>query len=96
MEWIYPKILKNWVLIKEFGMALKETIGALHQLIVSIMKDLVKVGRGNKAAAQRVRVGTIQLERVAKVFRKESVAAEKGGKPKKKAPRKTKRKLYRS
>ena len=76
-------------------MALKETIGSLHQLIVSIMKDLTKVCRGNKAAAQRVRVGTIQLERVAKAFRKESVAAEKSGRLKKKTARKAKRKSYR-
>ena len=58
---------------------------------MSVAKDLQKVNRGNKAAAQRVRVGTIKLERVAKLFRKESVTAEKGGKLKKKAARKSKK-----
>ena len=64
-------------------MALKETIQHLDTLLTNVVKDLIKVHRGNRAAAQRVRVGTIQLERVAKVFRRESVSAEKGGKLKK-------------
>ncbi len=65
-------------------MALSDTINKLEILLLSIAKDLEKTSRGNKAAAQRVRVGTIRLERVAKIFRKESVAAEKGGKLRKK------------
>lgn len=65
-------------------MALNETMNHLNQILNSVLKDLEKVQRGNKAAAQRVRVGTIKLERIAKVFRKESVAAEKSGKLKKK------------
>ena len=64
-------------------MALSETMGKLEHLLTRLTKDLVKVARGNRAAAQRVRVGTIHLEKVGKQFRKESVAAEK--KPKKKA-----------
>jgi hypothetical protein len=63
-------------------MALTETVNHLNLLLGSIAKDLNKVGRGNKSAAQRVRVGTIHLERVGKQFRKESVAAEKNGKKK--------------
>jgi hypothetical protein len=43
------------------------------------------VRRGNKAASQRVRTGTIMLERIAKVFRKESIYAEKIGKFRKKS-----------
>jgi hypothetical protein len=66
-------------------MSLNETVHHLNVLLVSITKDLSKVGRGNKAAAQRVRVGTIRLERIAKQFRKESVASEKGRRPKKKS-----------
>lgn len=65
-------------------MTLKETIQDMHDLLSPIMKDLNKVGRGNKAAAQRVRTGTIKLEKVAKRFRKESVSAEKSGTMKKK------------
>lgn len=60
-------------------MALKETMQELDHLLSNVVKDLTKVHRGNKAAAQRVRVGTLRLERVAKLFRRESVAAEKGG-----------------
>jgi hypothetical protein len=64
-------------------MALSETMGKLEHLLSSVTKDLMKVARGNKSAAQRVRVGTLRLEKVGKQFRKESVAAAK--KPKKKA-----------
>ncbi len=66
-------------------MSLTETINQLNHLLMTITKDLGKVSRGNKAAAQRVRTGTIKLERVAKLFRKESVQAEKSGKLKKKS-----------
>ncbi|OGN64759.1 MAG: hypothetical protein A3E80_04675 [Chlamydiae bacterium RIFCSPHIGHO2_12_FULL_49_9] len=69
-------------------MSLNETMGKLEALLASVAKDLGKVGRGNKAAAQRVRVGTIKLEKIAKQFRKESVAAERGGKLKKKKKKK--------
>lgn len=55
----------------------------LEHILTAVSKDLVKVARGNKSAAQRVRVGTLRLEKVGKLFRKESVAAVK--KPKKKA-----------
>ncbi len=71
-----------------FKMSLSETMGKLENLITNLAKDLGKVTRGNRSAAQRVRVGTIRLEKVGKQFRKESVDAEKTGKlrkPKKKA-----------
>lgn len=64
-------------------MSLNETMSKLENLLETMTKDLVKVAKGNRAAAQRVRVGTLRLEKVGKVFRKESVAAAK--KPKKKA-----------
>lgn len=77
-------------------MALAETMNHLTQLLNGLMKDLGKVSRGNKAAAQRVRTGTIKLEKVAKLFRKESVHAEKSGKlKKKKAPAKKSKKKKR-
>ncbi|MBX9745025.1 MAG: hypothetical protein K2X08_07455 [Chlamydiales bacterium] len=65
-------------------MALYETMNQLNHLLISLTKDLAKAYRGNKTAAQRVRTGTIKLEKIAKIFRKESVTAEKGGKIKKK------------
>lgn len=74
-------------------MSLNETMHQLNVLLMALSRDLGKVQRGNKAAAQRVRVGTIKLEKLAKRFRKESVTAEKSGKFKKKTTaRKIKRK----
>jgi hypothetical protein len=72
-------------------MSLTETMNQLNHLLMTLTKDLLKVNRGNKAAAQRVRVGTIKLEKIAKKFRKESVVAEKSGRFKKKKKRKKKR-----
>lgn len=65
-------------------MALNNTINTMNLLLAAITKDLTKAVRGNKAASQRVRTGTIKLEKVAKVYRKESITAEKSGKVKKK------------
>jgi hypothetical protein len=77
-------------------MSLRDTMNHLNQLLSAVTKDLAKVCNGNKAAAQRVRTGTIKLEKVAKLFRKESVAAEKSGhlrrKPKAKKKAKKSRK----
>jgi hypothetical protein len=64
-------------------MALSDTVNKLASLLSNLSKDLSKVSRGNKSAAQRVRVGTIRLTKIGKQFRKESVASEKA--PKKKA-----------
>jgi hypothetical protein len=72
-------------------MSLNDTMVKLEHLIMGITKDLGKVNRGNHAAAQRVRVGTIRLEKVGKQFRKESVAAEKSGRLRKKKAKKRKR-----
>lgn len=58
-------------------MSLGETMGKLETLLYALSRDLLKVGKGNKSAAQRVRVGTLHLEKVGKQFRKESVRAEK-------------------
>jgi hypothetical protein len=66
-------------------MSLRDTMNHMQHLLGAVSKDLGKVERGNKAAAQRVRTGTIKLEKVAKLFRKESVAAEKNGQLKKKS-----------
>lgn len=76
-------------------MALSDTMNQLNHLITALAKDLTKVHRGNKTAAQRVRTGTIKLEKVGKQFRKESVHAEKAGRLKKKNAPKVKPKLKR-
>lgn len=58
-------------------MAFNDTMKKLETVLNNVSKDLVKVKKGNKSAAQRVRVGTIHLEKVAKDFRKESLAERK-------------------
>jgi hypothetical protein len=72
-------------------MSLAETMGKLEQILGTVIKDLTKVGRGNKSAAQRVRVGTLRLEKIGKQFRKESVHAEKAAKLRKASKRKNKK-----
>lgn len=61
-------------------MGLKETINHVRQILIGLCHDLEKAAEGNRAAAQRVRTGSIEFSKVAKVYRKESVAAEKGKK----------------
>ncbi len=70
-------------------MALKDTVAMMKTLLNTLSNDVEKATNGNKAASQRVRTGSIKFEKVAKKFRKESVAAEKKG-GKKKAPAKKK------
>jgi len=65
-------------------MALIDTMNQMTNLLEDLSKDLIKVQRGNKAAAQRVRMGTIKLTKIGKGFRKESMLAEKSGRFKKK------------
>lgn len=60
-------------------MALKDTAKKMNELLESIQQDLAKADKGNKAAAQRVRTDSIKLEKIAKVYRKESIKAEKSG-----------------
>lgn len=72
------------------GMALKNTTNKLKQLLGDAVINLEKAEGGNKAAAQRVRTGTIKLEKIAKLYRKESIAEEKKGKGKPKAKSKAK------
>jgi DNA-binding protein H-NS len=66
-------------------MALKDTVKHLKNLLETVCSDLDKAGNGNKAASQRVRTGTIRLEKVAKMYRKESIAADRQHKPRAKA-----------
>ena len=76
-------------------MGLNETVKHLRELLAGLSVDLEKAASGNKAASQRVRTGTIRLEKVAKHYRKESITSEKHGGAKrhaKKAPAKHKAK----
>ena len=65
-------------------MALKDTIKHMRELLSQITVDLEKADGGNKAASQRVRTGTVKLEKVAKAYRKESIKGEKATKGQKK------------
>lgn len=58
-------------------MALQTTIKSMKQLLSGLSVDLEKADGGNKAASQRVRTGTVRLEKVAKLYRKESIQWEK-------------------
>ncbi|MFI5343956.1 MAG: histone [Chlamydiales bacterium] len=65
-------------------MSLKDTYKHLRELLSNITSDLEKSENGNKAASQRVRTGTVKLEKVAKLYRKESISSEKKNKGQKK------------
>ena len=80
-------------------MSLKETSTHLMKLLDACVRDLQKANTGNKAAAQRVRTGTIKLEKCAKAYRKESIATEKKGgfkKASKTAPKKAAPKAHKA
>lgn len=65
-------------------MSLKDTYKHLRELLANVILDLEKSENGNKAASQRVRTGTVKLEKIAKTFRKESISSEKKDKGQKK------------
>jgi hypothetical protein len=58
-------------------MALSETIQTMKEQLQEICRDLDKSIKGNKSAAQRVRTSTVELAKIAKIYRKESLDAEK-------------------
>ena len=58
-------------------MVLKETTKHMKDLLTHIIADLEKADGGNKAASQRVRTGTVKLEKIAKIYRKDSIKHEK-------------------
>lgn len=58
-------------------MTLNVIVNDLKSLLEQISIDLEKAIGGNKAAAQRVRTGTIKLEKVSKDYRKKSIEEEK-------------------
>lgn len=75
-------------------MALNNTIKQMRELLQNLATDLEKAAGGNKAASQRVRTGSIRFEKVAKLYRKESIASEKRstGRKKKTATKKAAKK----
>jgi Histone H1-like protein Hc1 len=75
-------------------MALKDIHKDMHELLSQIMVDLKKAEGGNKAASQRVRTGTVKLEKSAKFYRKESIKAEKATKGQKKSGKKAPSKAH--
>lgn len=70
-------------------MSIKDTYKHMRELLVNITTDLEKSENGNKAASQRVRTGTVKLEKLAKSYRKESIAHEKKSKEQKKPAKPT-------
>lgn len=76
------------------SMALKDTIKKMEGMLMDLAIDLRKASeKGNRAASQRVRTGTIKFAKLTKQYRKESVAADKKGSAgKRKKARKTTRK----
>jgi hypothetical protein len=69
-------------------MALKDTVKSLRDLLNQVTHDLEKADKGNKAASQRVRTGTVKMEKIAKHYRKESIKNEKSTKSSKKPAKK--------
>lgn len=65
-------------------MSIKDIFKNMKDLLVNIVSDLEKSENGNKAASQRVRTGTVKLEKIAKAYRKESISHEKKTKGQKK------------
>ena len=60
-------------------MALKDTINTMKKMVTDLARNLEKAVSGNRAAAQRVRTGTVKFAKTSKVFRKESMMMEKKG-----------------
>lgn len=56
---------------------MEELIIKIQTLTGSLAADLSKFNDGNKAAGARARKATLELEKLYKQFRKESVAASK-------------------
>ncbi|MDN3509077.1 MAG: hypothetical protein P0S93_03535 [Candidatus Neptunochlamydia sp.] len=60
---------------------------------IDLAMDLRKTSeKGNKAPSQRVRTGTVKFEKLAKQYRKESIAADKKGGKKRKSKQTTRKK----
>lgn len=69
-------------------MAIKETVKQIRDILSHLQADIEKAEGGNKAASQRVRTGTVKLEKIAKRYRKESIVSERTTKGSKKPAKK--------
>ena len=49
-------------------------IAKINEVIAALQADLAKAAEGNKAAAARARKSTLELEKLGKAFRKQSIA----------------------
>lgn len=58
-------------------MSYKQTIEEMNDMLQALVIDMESVEL-NRAAAQRVRVNSVKLAKIAKIFRKESIEASKG------------------
>ena len=58
-------------------MQMEEVVQHMRALLVTLYEDIFKADNGNKAASQRVRTGTILLEKLAKIYRKQSAKLAK-------------------
>ena len=56
---------------------MKETIAKINEVMAVLQAELAKAAEGNKAAAARARKATLELEKLGKEFRKQSVAEMK-------------------
>ena len=56
---------------------MKETIKEITAIVEALQSELAKAAEGNKAAAARARKATLELEKLGKEFRKQSVAEMK-------------------
>lgn len=61
----------------------------LEEVLLQLKTDLNKAFSGNKAAAQRVRTGSIHFEQVAKMYRKLSIQENKAQEEQKRKKKKT-------
>ena len=53
---------------------MKETIAKINEVMAVLQAELAKAAEGNKAAAARARKATLELEKLGKEFRKQSIA----------------------
>ncbi len=53
---------------------MKETIAKISEVMAVLQAELAKAAEGNKAAAARARKATLELEKLGKEFRKQSIA----------------------
>ena len=56
---------------------MKETIKKITAIVEALQIEIAKAAEGNKAAAARARKATLELEKLGKEFRKQSVAEMK-------------------